>query len=502
VAAEPSAGTAPAPDAARRFGNEAEALVSRGDLAGAIQRYQQAIAMADRPEYRLRLAWAAEKAGRGELIEPNLLAAVRINPDFAAAHHGLAVYYQRQGPLEAALDHSERAVSLVPSNSEFAVQRGRVLHAAGRPQAAWEAVEPLIAAGHADQWLLDLYARLAPSLGREWEALTVLERAMRAIDLPHTPAGRPLLHFGAAMLNDRLGRYDEAFEQARLGNLALRSSARRWDPSAHAQWVDRKVDYFTPARLGKLPRATHGDRRPVFIVGMPRSGTSLVEQILASHPAVAAAGELSDLGRVTQGSRSAEWARGASFPECLEHLSIRLANDMAGSYLSIIHRVGPSAAYVTDKMPINFLLLDWVELLLPEARVIHCSRNPLDTCLSCHMTHFAGGNEFKHDLAELGAFYRDYRRLMHHWSRVLPLAMLEVRYEDLVLDTETQVRRMLDFLALPWDERCLRYYENPRRVGTASEDQVRRRVYTSSIGRWKHYEAHLGELIAALGATV
>jgi hypothetical protein len=497
LASHPQAGPAGASAEASRLAAEADALCASGDLAGAIPRYQQAIALADSPEHHLRLAAAADRLGRIGLVEPHLRAALRGNPDSAPAHNALGVYYQRSGRVDGALHHSERAVTLSPDNPEFALHRGRALHMAGQVDAAWEAIEPMISAGSTDQWLLDLYARLAPSLGREREALAAIERSLRVSRLPNTPDGRPMLHFNAAMLNDRICRYDEAFEQARLGNLAVRCTARPWEPDAHARWVSDKINYFTPARVRELPRATHGDRRPVFIVGMPRSGTSLVEQILACHPMVAAGGELSDLGRATSGA-GVTWAHGEPFPQCLDHLSIRRANEMAAPYLAAIHRIGPTATCVTDKMPINFLLLDWVTLLLPEARVIHCSRNPLDTCLSCYMTHFAGGNEYKHDLTGLGRFYRDYRRLMDHWSGVLPLAMLEVRYEDLVLDTEAQVRRMLSFLDLPWDDRCLRYYEHPRRVRTASEDQVRRRIYTSSIGRWKHYEAHLTDLIRGL----
>ncbi|HEY7115496.1 MAG TPA: sulfotransferase, partial [Tepidisphaeraceae bacterium] len=159
------------------------------------------------------------------------------------------------------------------------------------------------------------------------------------------------------------------------------------------------------------------------------------------------------------------------------------------------------ARYVTDKMPANFLFLELVQLLLPGCRVIHCVRAALDTCVSCYLTNFASGNEYKLNLTQLATFYRDYRRLMEHWKRVLDVPMLEVRYEDVIIDTHSQARRMLEFLDLPWDERCLNYYENKRRVKTASEDQVRRPIYTTSIGRWKHYEPYVGELLTALGRT-
>jgi hypothetical protein len=310
-----------------------------------------------------------------------------------------------------------------------------------------------------------------------------------------------MLHFAASSLLDRLGRYGEAFEQARLANEILRASSPRHDPQGHSQWVARKVEYFSRDRVESLPRATHDSRRPIFVVGMPRSGTSLVEQILGCHPSVHPGGELQSLRLVAKNSADADWAAGESYPAHFDDLSLTRANRLAAQYLSELEAVDQSAAHVTDKQPLNFLILDMVELLFPRSRVIHCVRGPLDTCLSCYTTNFEVTNAFKFDLGHLGAFYRDYQRLMEHWKRVLTVRVLDVRYEDLVLDTRGQVERMLEFLELPWDDRCMRYYESERTVKTASIDQVRKPIYTSSIGRWKHYEQHLAPLIAALGSS-
>jgi Sulfotransferase family len=174
---------------------------------------------------------------------------------------------------------------------------------------------------------------------------------------------------------------------------------------------------------------------------------------------------------------------------------------LASGYLSAIGSRNPDATYVTDKMPYNFLNLGLIELLFPDCHVIHCTRGALDTCVSCYMTNFIEENAFKFDLAHLGAYYRDYRRIMEHWRSASRLELIDVRYEDVVLDTEGQTRRLLEFLGLPFDPSCLRYYENPRQVGTASEDQVRRPVYHSSIGRWKNFERHLAPLLAAIAGA-
>ena len=493
----------PAPAGAEQEAARGSALAQQGRFGEALERFEQAVRLAPtNADYHHLLAAVAERIGRFDLMGRHLTEAVKLNPGWAEAHYSLATHCHKVGELERGLEHATKALELEPRNAGYLTLRATLLMSSGQSAKAWEAIEPLLSAGETERWLVHLYARLAPSLGQEEKALEALERAMQAPGLPPTTAGKPMLHFAAARLLDRLGRYGEAFEQARRANDLVRSVSRQHDPAGHSEWISRKIKYFTRRRLDSLPRATHDSRRPVFIVGMPRSGTTLVEQILASHPAVYGAGELEHLRLIAKGSSGADWSEGENYPESLDGLSLARANRLAAQYLGMIDALdGGAATYVTDKQPLNFLILDLVEILFPNCHVIHCIRNPLDTCLSNFITNFEAGNEFKFDLAHLGAYHRDYRRLMEHWKKVLSVPVLDVRYEDVVLDTEGQVRRILEFLDLPWDDRCLRYYENVRRVRTASEDQVRRPIYTSAIGRWKHYEGQLGELIAALGRS-
>jgi hypothetical protein len=243
-------------------------------------------------------------------------------------------------------------------------------------------------------------------------------------------------------------------------------------------------------------RSTNGSSRPVFIVGVMRSGTSLVEQILATHPKVFGAGELSYLSEAAAAASNSDWASGIPFPSFWNHLSVSRANQLASTYLDRIYELNSTAHYVTDKMPENFLFLGTAELLFPNCRVIHCVRDPRDTCLSCHMTDFASGKDFSRNLGHLARYYQDYARLMEHWKKVLTIQVLDVRYEDLVADPAGQTRRMLEFLELPWDDQCLKYHQNKRHVATASREQVRQPIYSSSLGRWKHYEKHIPELLA------
>ena len=496
----------PAPDPsletahrAHRIAQTGEALYRAGNFRAALQKYYEAVRLKpDEAAYHYRLVHIAEVLNETQLMEHHLLETVRLKPDFALAHNSLAHWYRKVGGWDLALKHSEVALALEPANQDFVITRGIVLMAMGRPEDAWTQIEPLIAQGASQKWLAWLYARIAPTIGQESQALAALQRALQAPGLPLTANGKPLLHFAASALLDRMGNYDEAFKQARLANEMIASTRPPYDPQAHAQWISSKIRHMTRRRMQSLPRAIHDDRRPVFIVGMPRSGTSLVEQILASHPAVFGAGELNALARIARGVQFPDWAEGSHYPEALDALSLRRAGQLASEYLSAISALDTTAAYVTDKLPDNFLHLDLIELLFPQCKIIHCVRDPLDTSLSCYFTNFSGGHAFKHKLSDLGAYHADYRRLMEHWGQVLSLPILEVRYEDVVLDTEAQARRMLEFLGLPWDERCLKFYENARHVKTASDDQVRRPIYASSIGRWKHYEPHLSELIAAV----
>ncbi|HEY7118689.1 MAG TPA: sulfotransferase [Tepidisphaeraceae bacterium] len=479
-------------------------LYRRGQFRAALQQFRGALSLApDESQFHCAIAAAAERLGEADVVERHLIEAVRLTPDDAHAHSSLGMYFRNGGRLDLALAHTARALELRPDNREIITFRAIVLRAAGDPAAAWELARPLLEDGGvpAERWLAHLFARLAPRLGREEAALAYVRRAMEVPGLPDGADGRAMLHYVEASLLERLGRYDEAFAQATRGNQAIRGSARPYDPLAHSRFVSQLIDCFTRARLNALPRATHGSRRPVFIVGMPRSGTSLVEQILASHPQVFGAGELNLIGRTVVAAPTAAWSDGDPYPPCLDNLTPRDADRLAADYLSAIGSRNLDATYVTDKMPYNFLNLGLIELLFPGCRVIHCTRGALDTCVSCYMTSFVQENAFKFDLAHLGAYYRDYRRIMEHWRKVGSLAMLDVRYEDVVLDTEGQTRRLLDFLELPFNDRCLRYYENPRQVGTASEDQVRRPVYHSSIGRWKNYERHLGRLLAAIAGA-
>lgn len=477
--------------AAWQAGSAGNALFAQGRFAEAAARFREALSLLpDDVDLHYNLACASWATGNLAEAKRHLDWILAGDPTFAKAHDATARLHFQLHDAVAALPFAEAAVRLQPSETEFHLTHASVLEALGRSTEAWHAARAAASSPALTDRAASLCARVAAKLGREAEAVQLVHDAL-AKPAAH-PAFRRQLHFAAATLLDRIGRYDEAFAQATMAHAIAK---RPYDPAARRREFDRRINHWTPQRVANLLRATHGSTRPVFIVGMPRSGTSLVEQMLGCHPAIHAAGELDAMNRTAAALDST----GLPYPASLESLTPESAHRIAQVYLDAAGSLNATARYVTDKMPLNFMYLDLIQVLLPGSRVIHCVRDPFDTCVSCYLTDFAIAYDFATDLRDLGMFYADYRRLTDHWKSVLSLSILEVRYEDVVADIEAQARHMLDFLELPWDERCVRFHESTRPVITASRDQVRRPLYSSSVGRWKHYERHLGPLRAGLG---
>jgi len=470
-----------------------EAEFSQGRWETAHKHFQEAIRLdPDCARYYFCAAMSDWAGGQIDRAGPYLQKAVRLDPQYGAAHSWLGEWYLIQGMIEAALKSTAAAMELEPENLTFMQARAWVLEAGGDPDGAWELVKKLVARTALTPSLARLYGRLAGRYGEHAQALAAINRLLGAGLAP----GESSLYFTAAELLDRSGRYDEAFTHAAHAN-AMREGAH-YDPAGQQRWTELLIEYFTRQRLASMPRSTVRSDKPVFILGMPRSGTSLIEQILASHPSIHGAGELDFLYRTLLGTLGMLRADFSEFPGCMDRLTKAHVDGMADVYLGPFLALKPGAARITDKMPLNFLHIGLISLLFPDARIIHCRRDPIDTCLSCYLTHFNQGHEFKHNLSHLGHFYRSYSRLMSHWEKVIDLPMLDVSYEEVVANPETQSRRMIEFLGLPWDDRCLKFHADKRPCVTASVMQVRRPIYESSVGRWRHYEKHLGPLKAAL----
>ncbi|MDH3546372.1 MAG: sulfotransferase, partial [Gammaproteobacteria bacterium] len=254
---------------------------------------------------------------------------------------------------------------------------------------------------------------------------------------------------------------------------------------------------ITPEFLHQHEGLGDPDPSPIFIVGLPRSGSTLIEQILASHSLAEGTHELPDLPRLIR-SINEQRLRGDSYPEALKHYDADQLAELGQQYIASTRRHRGDAPFFTDKMPNNFASIGLLDLILPNAKIINARRHPLDSCMGSYKQLFYKGQAFTYDLVELGEYYLQYQRMMDYWHEILPGKVLDIHYEQMVMDQEDQTRRLIEHCGLPWEDRCLRFYETDRAVNTASSEQVRQPIYSKSINSWRNFEAHLQPLIEVL----
>ncbi len=479
------------PASARALGNLASVEISRGEVESGLAMLRDAAAVDPaNPGVRCLLGDALQGTGRQDEAEAAYGEALSIDPDHADALTGLGAVMDAMGRYERAERLLRRALERKPGDPVAAASLTHVLELQGRSE---EVLTLLRGFGwsRVPDWAVVSEARQLFALDRREEA----EARLDNVD----PSGMdPAIRAAALNLHGRIseagGDYEAAFGAFQAANHAQPVD---FDPEGYRDTVHRLIGFFTPERLRALPGSGCESDRPVFIVGMPRSGTSLVEQILGSHSRVHACGERTDFyqlpRRLSGGPAATRW------PECLESTDVAELSRVAFEYLDGDGTDGTSALRSIDKLPANFLNLGLVQLLFPGAHVIHCIRDPMDTGLSCFQQDFQSpGMGFTRDLSCIGLYYQGYRRLMEHWQRVLDLPIHKVAYEDLVSEPEAGARAMLEFLDLEWEDACLRFHESRRVVRTASHLQVRQPVYESSVGRWRRYSRWLGPLKAAL----
>ena len=421
--------------------------------------------------------------------------ALRIKPDLAVAHCNLGAALYDQGRLAEAVAACRQAILLKPDLDAAHGNLGSALIELGRVAEGRASLQRAINLAPRKvkyQRHLGEVDRFAPGEPR----LAALEELARNAD--HFSANdRIELHFALGKAHDDVARHAEAFRNLLKGN-ALKRQQITYDEAATLGILDRIRTVFTSDLVRAWKNAGHPSSVPVFIVGMQRSGTTLVEQILASHSQVFGAGELKHFHTAMEGIGT-KLGGPAIFPEAILRMTNVDFYELGAQYVAKTRQLAPSASHIVDKMPANFRVAGLIHLALPNAVIIHTTRDPSDTCLSCFSKLFAETQNHTYDLAELGRYYRGYRKLMDHWRRVLPAdRILDVSYEDVVADLEGQARRIIAHCGLDWDPRCLAFYEIERPVRTASAMQVRQPIYTSAIGRWRLYERFLGPLRAEL----
>lgn len=483
------------PNLAEAIGNLGNAFAALGRRDEALATYRRAIAVKpDHVDAYFNLGAALQADDRLDEAEDAYRRALDLQPNHEAARVGLGIVLRLMGRAVEAIEHFDRAIALYPNRPLTYVHLAAVLHEQGQLAEARRAVDHAIALdpGSSEAWALrsgmKTFASGDPDLGR-MESI--------AAGLPDGPA-RVDIEFALGKAWMDVGDPDSAFAHLTRANRGKRATIS-YDSQADLDRFERVKRMFSRETMQRLAGLGHASDLPVFVVGMPRSGTTLTEQILASHPQVHGAGELTVIGSLVANVRAR-----VDMPKVIDRLSPgqpppSLAK-FGQHYLDHVAPLAGGKPRLVDKLPGNFFYLGVIALTLTNARIIHVQRDPADTCLSCYATKFFFGQEYSYDLEELGRFYRGYADLMRHWRAVLPPGrMLEVRYEDVVGDLEGQARRMIEFCGLPWDDACLRFNENRRPVRTASVTQVRQPLYGGSVGRWRVYARHLAPLLGVLG---
>ena len=442
------------PDFADAHNNLGIALATRDKVDDAVAHYERALAL--KPDW----AYAHNNLGNAFVIQDRIdeatahyKRALVLKPDYANAHNNLGNIFKEQGKFDDAMAHYGRAISISPDYAEAHLNRAEI-----------------------------------KSFRRGDSDLAALEALAGSHVL--SPDKAVYLHFALAKALDDFGDYDRAFEHLRTGN-ALKRRQIDYQENAVLDLFQRISSVFDRSQFDRFHGAGDPSSIPVFVLGMPRSGSTFIEQILASHPQIHGAGELTALEKME-----------LAYPESIPSLDAVALRQIGQSYLSSLPKIDGDKLRVVDKLPGNFLRIGLIRLILPNARFIHTTRNPIDTCLSCYSKLFSHGLYFSYDLAELGRYYRAYSELMAHWRSVLPPgAMLEVSYEDVVDNLEGQARRLIDYCGLAWEDRCISFHKSTRPVKTASAVQVRQPLFRSSLQRWRRYEADLGPLLDELGRS-
>jgi len=492
--------------------------------------YRQAIALEPfSAELFSGLATVLLELGRTNEAVSCCRRAIGLKPDLAEAHNNLGMALRNLGMLDEAEAALRKAIALCPDFTEPHNNLGNVLLDQGRPDRAVAIYRKAIALSPESSIAYNNIGVALKELGYLEEALQVTEQAIRLAprtatyyrslcELRRFIAGEPHLatmeqmaedarslslqeqielRFALAKAYDDVGQYECSFRQLLEAN-ALKRSQIEYQETEILAGLKRVPAVFTPELIDAHKDVGLSSSVPVFIVGMLRSGSTLVEQILASHSRVFGAGELKHFGDAAAALGRPEGAL-TELPESVPTMA-EAFRGLGTRYLAEIEKLAPTALRIVDKMPSNFALVGLIHLALPNASIIHTVRDPVDTCVSCFSKLFTEEQNHTYDLAELGRYYRHYEALMSYWRRVLPPGrILDVRYEELVSDLEAMARRIIAHCGLEWDARCLDFHQLQRPVRTASATQVRQPLYTSAIGRWRHYQQFLGPLLAELG---
>jgi tetratricopeptide (TPR) repeat protein len=474
--------------------NLGDTLKDQGKLDEAVATYRQELTLRpDHAETHNNLGSVLKEQGKLEEANASFHQALALNPDYAEAFSNLGNVLKNQGKLDEAVASYRRALTLKPDFAEAHHNLGVMFSELGKKDDAIVCCRKALSL-KPDH--IQAFNRLSATM--KYTEVDDIVRAMEDLyqtkeDLPNTD--RIDLGFALGKVYEDIGDYDKTFDFISKAN-ELKRRSFEYSIQKERDIFARIKQTFSPSFFSSHRGSGNQDRTPIFIVGMPRSGTTLVEQVLASHPLIFGAGELLILPKLIDDLCAQ--AKTAQFPECIEDLGEDELERVGAEYIEKIRGHSDKSEYITDKLPHNFLHVGLIKVILPNAKVVHCVRNPMDSCFSIFKQDFIGPHEYSYDLVELGQYYNLYQDLMAHWERVLAGFMYTFRYEDMVADQQKETKNLLDFCGLPWDEACLTFHKTERRVATASHAQVRQPIYRDSVGLWKRYEKHLEPLRKAI----
>jgi tetratricopeptide (TPR) repeat protein len=479
------------PDSVEAHYNLGNALFAEEKLQESVKHYERALGV--RPqmaEGHYNLAIALAKLGKLDEAVVHYKQALTIKPDYVEVYDNLGNVMRTLNKLDEAVACYRQALAIKPDHASAYNNLGNALQELGKLAEARAACEKAVELAPENTLYHNSLANKKHFAPGDQQLATMERIALDAESLPAT--ARVHLHFALARAYDGIGDYERAFDHLIQGNTLKRREIDYNEVWGHGH-LARIAEVFSPSLIHAKRGLGDHSPVPVFVVGMARSGTSLVEQILASHPKVFGAGELTTLMDSVP----------TPFPDVVSSIGGHELREFGTKYVAEVRRLSPNAERIVDKLPANYRFAGFIHLALPNARIIHVYRNPLDTCFSCFSILFVGEQRYTYDLGELGRYYRAYDKLMEHWRRVLPPGvMLEVQYEKLIEDLEGEARRLIAHCGLAWDAACLSFHETERPVRTASAQQVRQPVYRSSIGRWRPYARRLRPLIEALGVDI
>ncbi|MCF6290191.1 MAG: tetratricopeptide repeat protein [Desulfobacterales bacterium] len=477
--------------------NKANGLQKLGRLEEAFACHQKALGLRPgSPETYLNLGTLLMEQGKNAAAIEHFHKAVQLKPDYAFAHRNMGLACEEIGKADQAIACYQKALQLMPDDASVYIYLGKLYAQIGKQEQAFSHYSKALEVQPDNGAAIYSLAMSRRYDSPDHEDAVRARKLLKRSNLPENEAGS--LHFALGKIYDDCGLYQEAFGHFRQGN-QIKHSISPWDKEEFYDSIEKTISIFTPELIERLKPLGCDSELPVFIIGMPRSGTTLVEQIIASHPRAQGAGELSKIQQIAD-----SWSTGQEgdlgYPENIVTLDREETQDAARGYLEFIReKAGDTPLRITDKMPYNFLHLGLINILFPRSRIIHCQRHPLDCCLSMYFQSFQTGNQHTYDLTSLGEYYCQYVRLMAHWQRVLSLDIFEIRYEELIRAQEEKTREMLQFLGLEWDERCLSFHRTRRSVESASIWQVREPLYSRSVNRWRNYDEFLAPLREALG---